>query len=127
MVIFSPVQRISLKYLLGLINSRLLSAWFLRTFDKLQRRIFPQFKVKELGSFPIRPIDFSNPQHVVWHDKVVELVEQILTLQEQRPMARTAFDKTFLQRQINSTDHQIDRLVYEIYGLTEDEIEIVEG
>jgi hypothetical protein len=35
--------------------------------------------------------------------------------------------KTVLQRQIETTDHQIDRLVYELYELTEDEIRIVEG
>jgi len=37
------------------------------------------------------------------------------------------YDKIALQRQIDATDRQIDQLVYELYGLTEDEIEIVEG
>ena len=32
-----------------------------------------------------------------------------------------------IQRQIQATDEQIDRLVYELYGLTEEEIKIVEG
>ena len=32
-----------------------------------------------------------------------------------------------LRRQITATDHQIDQLVYALYGLTEDEIKIVEG
>jgi hypothetical protein len=32
-----------------------------------------------------------------------------------------------IQRQIQATDAQIDRLVYELYGLTEEEIAIVEG
>ena len=41
--------------------------------------------------------------------------------------ARTAHDKTLLERQIAATDRQIDTLVYEIYGLTDDEIAIVEG
>jgi hypothetical protein len=36
-------------------------------------------------------------------------------------------DKERLQRQIQATDRQIDRLVYELYGLTEEEIRIVEG
>ena len=35
-------------------------------------------------------------------------------------------DKTAVQRQIDATDRQIDQLVYELYGLTEDEISIVE-
>ncbi len=41
--------------------------------------------------------------------------------------ARTAQDKTALQRQIDATDREIDRLVYELYGLTEQERGIVEG
>jgi hypothetical protein len=40
--------------------------------------------------------------------------------------ARTAPEKTLLERQIAATDTQIDRLVYDLYGLTENEIKIVE-
>lgn len=39
----------------------------------------------------------------------------------------TPDDKTRIQRQIDATDHQIDQLVYELYGLTEKEIQIIEG
>jgi len=39
---------------------------------------------------------------------------------------KTPYDKTRIERQINATDHQIDRLVYELYGLTYKEIEITE-
>ena len=35
--------------------------------------------------------------------------------------------KAAIQRQIDATDKQIDRLVYELYGLTDEEIRIVEG
>jgi hypothetical protein len=35
--------------------------------------------------------------------------------------------ETPLQRQIDATDKQIDQLVYELYGLTKEEINIVEG
>ncbi|MGD9841056.1 MAG: hypothetical protein AB7U87_05090 [Candidatus Bipolaricaulis sp.] len=40
--------------------------------------------------------------------------------------AKTAHEKTILERQITATDHQIDQLVYKLYGLTADEIKIVE-
>ena len=40
--------------------------------------------------------------------------------------AKTDHDKTLLQRQITATDKQIDKLVYELYGLSDDEIGIVE-
>ena len=39
---------------------------------------------------------------------------------------KTDHDKTGIQRQIDATDRQIDRLVYELYGLSEEEIKIVE-
>lgn len=41
--------------------------------------------------------------------------------------ARTPAEKTLFQRQIEATDQQIDALVYELYGLTEEEIKIVKG
>ena len=43
------------------------------------------------------------------------------------PSPLTPNEKTALQRQINTTDQQIDKLVYELYDLTDDEIAIVEG
>jgi hypothetical protein len=58
---------------------------------------------------------------------VVALVERMLSLHEQVAQAQVPHLKTTLQRQIEATDRQIDRLVYTLYGLTEDEIEIVEG
>jgi predicted nucleic acid-binding Zn-ribbon protein len=58
---------------------------------------------------------------------MVQLVEQMLTLHKQLPEAKTAHEQTLLQRQIDATDRQIDKLVYELYGLTEEEIKIVEG
>ena len=50
----------------------------------------------------------------------------MLSLHKQLPAAKTGQDKTAIQRQIDATDREIDRLVYELYGLTEDEIKIVE-
>jgi hypothetical protein len=57
---------------------------------------------------------------------MLELAERMLTLHKQLPAAKTPDDKTRLQRQIEATDHQIDQLVYELYGLTEKEIQIVQ-
>ena len=58
---------------------------------------------------------------------MVKLVEQMLELHQQLAAARTPQEQTALERQIAATDTQIDRLVYDLYGLTEDEIKIVEG
>jgi hypothetical protein len=58
---------------------------------------------------------------------MVKLVEQMLEMHKQLAGTRTPQEKTSLERQIAATDTQIDRVVYDLYGLTEDEIKIVEG
>jgi len=72
-------------------------------------------------------IDFSNPEDVAQHGKLVALVDNILELQKKYHGARMEIDKGLYERQIKIVDAQIDRLVYGLYGLTEEEIKVVEG
>jgi hypothetical protein len=58
---------------------------------------------------------------------MVKLVEQMLLLKKKLPEAKTGHEQTLLKRQIDATDKQIDKLVYDLYELTEEEIKIVEG
>ena len=58
---------------------------------------------------------------------MVSLVELMLALHKQLPQVGTPHEKTALERQIEATDGQIDALVYELYGLTAEEIGIVEA
>jgi hypothetical protein len=51
----------------------------------------------------------------------------MLILQSNLAGANTPNERTILQRQIDATDREIDRLVYDLYGLSDDEIKIVEG
>jgi hypothetical protein len=85
------------------------------------------YKLQQSRPFPIRPIDFSDPADKARHDRKVELVARMLDLHRQLAEAKVPQVKTVPQRQIAATDRQIDRLVYELYGLTVAEIEIVEG
>lgn len=57
---------------------------------------------------------------------MVKLVDGMLGLNRQLGKAKSSHNKTVLQRQIEATDRQIDQLVYELYGLTDKEIKIVE-
>ena len=71
-------------------------------------------------------IDFSHFGEVAQHDKLVSLVENMLERQKKYHETRMVQDKELYERQIKMVDAQIDRLVYELYGLTEGEIEVVE-
>ena len=67
----------------------------------------------------------SNPEDVARHDQMASLVDRMLDLHKRLAKTKTAHEKTLHQRQIDATDHQIDRLVYELYNLTEKEVKIV--
>jgi len=122
----SKGERVSLKYLLGLLNSSLATYYVKIIALDITKGAFTKFRTNQLARLPIRIIDFSDPKDKGCHDKMVVLVEQMLTLHKQSAATKTPDDKTRLQRQIDATDHQIDHLVYELYGLTEKEIQIVE-
>lgn len=59
------------------------------------------------------------------HDKMMMLVDKMLGLMPKLRVATAESEKSVLQNAV--TDQQIDTLVYELYGLTEDEIKLVEG
>ena len=80
-----------------------------------------------ISQLPIHTINFSDPTEIKYHDRMVALVESMLALHKQSAAAKLPDEKERLQRQIDITDKQIDKLVYELYGLSEEEIKIVEG
>jgi len=121
----TPYQEEELVYLLGLLNSKLLR-WYFPFVSAPFRGGWMSANRQFLSQLPIRIINFSDPADKARHDRMVKLVEQILSLHKQLASAKTPDDKTRLQRQIDATDHQIDRLVYELYGLTDRDIQIVE-
>jgi hypothetical protein len=112
-------------YVLGVLNSRLLRAvWTDRFYD--QRNTFPKIKGTYLKELPIRRISFDDPRDRGYHDRLVEVVDRILAMHTSLAAVGTDHEKTVVKRQIDATDREIDALVYELYGLTDDEIRIVE-
>ena len=117
----------SIFYLLGLLNSKLLSWYFLSIHSVGRRDDFPKIVLKQTRDLPIRKITFSDPTDKSRHDRMVELVEGMLDMNVRLGAAKAEQERVALGRQIAATDAQIDALVYDLYGLTESEIRIVEG
>ena len=114
------------KYILGLLNSNVLN-FYLKQVSTTMRGGFFRYFTQFIEQLPIRRINFSDPSDKAEHDKMVSLVERMLDLRKRLTVANTPSDKTRLQRQIDATDQEIDQLVYALYGLTEEEITIVEA
>lgn len=111
-------------YILGIVNSKLIEFFWKIMFTDFKSS-FPQVTIFSLSQLPIRPINFDDPADKARHDKLVSLVERMLALHKQSP--RTPQEQEMVKREIESTDRGIDGLVYELYGLSEEEIKIVEG
>jgi type I restriction-modification system DNA methylase subunit/predicted type IV restriction endonuclease len=122
-----PISDISLEYILGLLNSKLINFYHRKRFlDEFKMR-FQKILIRNCKRFPIRIINFDNPTEIAQHDQMVNLVNQMLTLNKQLSEAKIPHQKDMLKRQIEATDKQIDQLVYKLYDLTEEEIKIVEA
>ena len=122
----TAANQLSPLYVLGLVNSKLLF-WNLRLISNKFRGGWITCTKQYFGTLPIRTINISDPTDKARHDNMVELVERMLSLHKRLAGARTPRDRTMLQQQIDVTDNRIDRLVYDLYGLTEEEIKMVEG
>jgi len=107
-----------LKYLSAILASSLINYWCINYLADDMNQSY-------LEKIPIRLADMNDHAGKSRYDKIVSLVEQMLSLNKQLPDVKIDYEKTTLQRQIEAIDRQIDQLVYEIYGLTKAEIGIV--
>lgn len=116
-------------YLLGLLNSKLIFHYYKRhsaVLGDADKKGRLRFFTQDFEKIPIRTIKYSNKKDKSCHDKMVKLVKRMLDLNKKLPEVKTEDEQVRIERQIKSTDRQIDALVYELYGLTEAEIKIVE-
>ena len=124
--LINNIQDYDPRFLLGILNSKLLGFYALhKRLIKAEVGKIPQFPTRKLGQLPICTLDLSDPKDKSHHDKIVSLVESMLDLNKQLAKAKTTHEKTALKRQIDTTDRQIDNLVYKLYDLTDEEIAII--
>jgi hypothetical protein len=107
-------------------NSKLITWYGDLILPNFGKDTFPKLNPNDIKQLPIHAIDFSNSEEVAQHDKLVGLVENMLELQKKYHDVRMDQDKELYERQIKIVDAQIDRRVYDLYGLTEEEIRVVE-
>ena len=109
-VIIELNREFSLEYLLGLLNSKLITYYLFEQTPKSSNKSYPSFTSRLLKSLPIR---IDKPQI---RGLIGEKAAEITILKNQSPFTDTT-----------TLESEIDQLVYELYGLTEEEIGIVEN
>ena len=124
--LFNKKSDVDYKYLLGILNSRLMTNYY-RARLLTNKKSIAQVKKVDLDEIPIRAIDFANATDRAAHEKMVALVTSMLEMHKAKSTAKTQSEQDVYARQIAATDRQIDELVYQLYGLTEEEARIVEN
>ena len=99
-----------LKFLQGILSSSLINFWC------------TNYLADDMNKSYLEKIPIPEPNH-----RLSVLSERMLELHKKLGKAKVPTEKERLQREIGATDKQIDTMVYELYGLTPDEIAIVEG
>lgn len=116
-----PKTNYNIKYILSVLNSKL------ATF--IVKNMTSNIAITQslLKIFPIPKIDFSNKKEKLRHDELVKLADKMLKLNKELQKTTEKSDKWYkIKKEIEKTDKIIDQKVYELYGLTKEEIKVVE-
>lgn len=113
-----PSTKYDIKYFLALFNSRLLNYYY-SSFLKSTKKVFSEIQARQVSQLPIKIVDSSEEKNI--YNQIIKLVDEMLKLNK----ASESREKN--QNKIKALDYEIDQLVYKLYGLTNEEIKMVEG
>jgi hypothetical protein len=119
-IVFATNEKVPIKYILALLNSKLLTFRYKSIGKQTGGGSFEYFP-NGIGKLPIAEADEKTQDHFASH------VDQMLELKKQEAAEPNQQLKKMITRQINSVDKAIDSAVYELYNLNEDEVKVVEG
>lgn len=122
----APDNGIDVRYLVALLNSKLIRFAYVETIREASQRTFPQVKLGALASLPLREIASGDTAGRALHDRLVELVDALLQLHRKLRTESNPARRDALANQAAALDGEIDQCVYRLYDLTEAEIGAVE-
>jgi type I restriction-modification system DNA methylase subunit len=111
---------IPIQYFASILGSKMMSFFIKNYFDEVNDA-FPQIKVGQLKSLPIK-VEGDK-----YFKPIIELVELMLNLNDELKNSSLETQKEQIQNRISYCEDKINSIVYELYGLTEEEIKIIEN
>ncbi len=119
---------LNLNYLLAIINSNL-AMYFIKIIAlNLTEGAFTKFRTNQLARLPIKIIDIeNNPTDKARHDELVSLVEQIMEAKVKLNEVRNDGEREFYENKCSILERNIDRIVYQLYELDQNEIDLIEN
>ncbi len=112
----------SYKTLLAILNSILIGWYFRKKFQVSSEDTFPQIMIRDILQFPI-PKKINQESN----KKLTKLVDLLIELNLDRNQTALEYKVNQIENKIEHCETQINELVYQLYGLTNEEIAIVES
>ena len=119
------ISDLNSKFILAILNSKLIS-WFTYIFVFGKAIKTMHFDNPATSRIPMPSVDLTKKSDKEVHDKLVKLVDNIIAINKKLVGENNPNTKEILERQVRALDGEIDRLVYGLYQLTEEEINIIE-
>ena len=116
----------SYELICALLNSKLINFYYVKNFTNAST-LTVNISKTFLEKIPLPLIDLNNKEDKEMHDKIVNLVDNIIALNKKLAVEKNPNSITIINRQINAVDKQIDSLVYKLYNLSDEEIRVIEG
>lgn len=127
LALYSPTDGRDIKYIVGILNSKLMRFFYQEVIQESHQEVFPQVKINSLRMLPIHRINLLNQRERGRHDVIVELVNKMLKLNKELRKTLENSDKwNSIKSEVEKIDKKIDQEVYKLYGLTLTEIKIIE-
>ena len=114
------------KYILGVINSKLIEYFWKINFSDFKSS-FPQVTIFSLGLIPIKNIDVADKKQSTERNEIVKNVELLLKMNADFKTEPDPKKKEQMQGMIAFAEQRINEIVFELYGLSKEEIQIIES
>lgn len=124
-ILLKPTKKlVNLKYLLGILNSKLMTFYHANKFLDQSKTTYQKILIQDCKKFPVALLDAKNRAD---YNAIITEVEKLEKLQQQQAAATVPTQKQQLQRQLMQAERRLDQLVYNLYQLTKADIEQVEA
>lgn len=120
------ISNLDTKFILAILNSKLIS-WYAYRFIYSKAIMTMQFDNPTTSRIPMPSVDLTKKSDKEVHDKLVKLVDNIIAINKKLVGENNPNTKEIIERQVRALDGEIDRLVYGLYGLSDNEIRIIEN
>lgn len=116
----------ALEFILGILNSRLMN-WYYHSINPEQGEALAEVKKSIVADLPIKNLNMKNRKNEVFYNSIINSVNRLLFLNREDKKGRTPDEHLRSQHDMINEDRNIDKCVYALYGLTEEEIGLVES